>query len=469
MKQLAIADATLRLCASDESALGFKEKIGIVKNLVHLGVDVIETAPSAFTKSDVLFLHTAAAMTDRQVFSCPAGFSEESVETAWRAICKAPHPRLLVSAPVSTVQMEYFCHKTPAAMLENWTRTVAKAKALGAECEAALEDATRAEKDFLYQAVRTVIAAGADVVTFCDSAGTMFAGEMYRFLEDLRSNVPELDGVMLSVECSDELHFAPACAIACIRSGAGQIKTAVGAGKTLKLAQFADILRAKERELDVSTHLNMTECDHLAEKIAAIFAGRPAALSRVSASPDVEGVRFSASDDISAVGEAVKKLGYELADDDLKNVYEEFCRIARKKELGPKDLDAIVATVALQAPPTYALKNFVITSGNAITSMAHVVLLRDGAEVEGFSMGDGPIDAAFLAIENIHGAHYELDDFQISAVTEGREAVGTGIVRLRAGGKLYAGKGVSTDVVGAGINAYINALNKICYEENAEA
>ena len=81
------------------------------------------------------------------------------------------------------------------------------------------------------------------------------------------------------------------------------------------------------------------------------------------------------------------------------------------------------------------------------------------------SVGDGPIDAAFLAIERITGQHYELDDFQIQSVTEGREAMGQTVVKLRASGKVYSGRGISTDIVGASIRAYINALNKIVYEE----
>ena len=93
-------------------------------------------------------------------------------------------------------------------------------------------------------------------------------------------------------------------------------------------------------------------------------------------------------------------------------------------------------------------------------------MLKNGTEVQGFSTGDGPIDAAFIAIENIVGRHFELDDFQITAVTEGREAVGSSIVKLRADGKLYSGKGISTDIIGAGVRAYVDALNKICYEEN---
>ena len=80
-------------------------------------------------------------------------------------------------------------------------------------------------------------------------------------------------------------------------------------------------------------------------------------------------------------------------------------------------------------------------------------------------MGDGPIDASFLAIEQIVGHHFELDDFQIQAVTEGREAMGDAIVKLRSNGKLFSGRGISTDILGASIHAYLSALNKIMYEE----
>ena len=119
----------------------------------------------------------------------------------------------------------------------------------------------------------------------------------------------------------------------------------------------------------------------------------------------------------------------------------------------------------MQVPPTYRLETYVINSGNTISSSAHLRLRKGEGIVEGVCLGDGPIDAAFLAIEQITGRHYELDDFQIQAVTEGREAMGQTIVRLRSGGKLYSGRGISTDIVGASIQAYLSALNKIVYEE----
>ncbi|MBR7121719.1 MAG: hypothetical protein IKC94_05710 [Lentisphaeria bacterium] len=467
MKKAAVADATLRVCESTGCTLGFKEKIEIVKQLDRLCVDVIETAPLLNGKSDVLFLHTIAPLTKKCTLSCAVPLDDAMVELSCKAVSKAARPRLNIVAPVSAVQMEYHCHKKPDAVLEKIAAVTAMVRAAGIETEVSFADATRAEKDFLVSAVKTAVSAGAQIITICDSAGVMLPGEMSDFISALRKDVPELENLVLSVECADELHLAPACAISCIRAGAGQIKTAVGVAGRLELQALADLLKVKGEALGITTSLNRTACSSIINNISSIINGKVSVApeSRIPESHQGDW-KLSGSDDMTAIGEAVKKLGYELSAEDLANVYNEFQRIVQKKELGAKDLDAIVATVAMQVPPTYTLKSFVINSGNVITSMAHVVLLKNGEEVQGFSMGDGPIDAAFLSIENILGRHFELDDFQITAVTEGREAVGSGIVRLRSNGKLYSGKGISTDVIGAGIRAYVDALNKICYEEN---
>ena len=184
------------------------------------------------------------------------------------------------------------------------------------------------------------------------------------------------------------------------------------------------------------------------------------------ASTDELGIHLDVNDTQEDVTAATIKLGYDLSPEDKARVYEEFLRVAEKKTVGAKELDAIVASVALQVPPTYRLVSYVINSGNVISATASIVLEKDGKELRGLCAGDGSIDAAFLAIEQIIGTHYELDDFQIQAVTEGREAVGTAVVKLRSNGKLYSGRGISTDIIGASIHAYINALNKIVYEEN---
>ena len=137
----------------------------------------------------------------------------------------------------------------------------------------------------------------------------------------------------------------------------------------------------------------------------------------------------------------------------------------RKEKVSIRALDAIIASAAMQVPPTYVVDSFVVTSGNTISATAHLRLHKHGKVLEGVCIGDGPIDAAFLAIEQITGHHYELDDFQIQSVTEGREAMGQAIVKLRSSGKVYSGRGLSTDIIGSGILAYLSALNKIVYEE----
>jgi 2-isopropylmalate synthase len=178
------------------------------------------------------------------------------------------------------------------------------------------------------------------------------------------------------------------------------------------------------------------------------------------------GVWLTAHDSLSAVLVAAQQLGYDLSDEDGEKVYDAFMRIAAKKEqVSIRELDAIVASSAMQVPSTYKLDTYLITAGNAIAATAHMKILKNDVPMEGVCLGDGPIDAAFQAIEKITGNHYELDDFQIQAVTEGREAMGQTIVKLRSQGKVYSGRGISTDIVGASIHAYLSALNKIVYEE----
>ena len=162
---------------------------------------------------------------------------------------------------------------------------------------------------------------------------------------------------------------------------------------------------------------------------------------------------------------AVKSLGYDLSEDDYARVYSEFKRISAKKDVTAKDLDAIVASAALQVPATYELESYVINSGNIIKPTANITLRKNGETLIGLSSGDGPIDASFLAIEQVTGRHFELDAFQIQAVTEGREAMASTLVRLRSEGKLYSGNGISTDIIGASVRAYVNAVNKIVFEE----
>ena len=468
MINISVSDITLREEGKINGyTLSFKEKIEIAKLLDKLAVNVIETAPITKGKTDILYLHSIAPLLKNSILSCPAGLSAETAEMAYDAIKDTKKPRLHIMMPVSTVQMEYLFHKKPKAMIEALTQTAKRAKELTNDVEVSLMDATRAEREFLVLAIKTAIECGADTITICDSAGEMLPNEFAEFIKGLCEEVPELANVNLSVECSNALNMAAACAVSCINAGVNQIKTSVISNEYPMLSAVAKIFREKGDSLGVKSEINMTALDNSVNKILMMTRniGSNTPFDGGTNTEVGENIVLTENDDIKALSAAVAKLGYELSDEDLGKVFEEFTKVSKNKKVGAREIDAIVASVAMQVAPTYKLKSYVINNGNIISSSAHIELEKNGTVLSGICIGDGPIDAAFLAIEQITGHHFELDDFQIQAVTEGREAMGSSIVKLRYNGKPYSGKGISTDIIGASINAYINALNKICFEE----
>ena len=233
----------------------------------------------------------------------------------------------------------------------------------------------------------------------------------------------------------------------------------------LKIGCFAEALKTKGAQLGLESGLKFTELQSDIDSLLKKMQGH----GEKDDKPTVSGssVFLDAESTIVQVGEAVKSLGYDLSDSDLGKVHEAVIRLGEQKSsIGGKELEAIVASTAMQVPATYKLKNYIGTMSNKVNSVTNVVLERDGERISGTGTGNGPIDSAFTAIEQCIGHHYELDDFQIQAVTEGRESLGSTLVRLRSNGKLYSGNGISSDIVGASIRAYINALNKIAYEES---
>ncbi len=465
MVSIRISDMTMKQKAEGFS-LSFKEKIELAKLLDKLGVSVIELEGIENPKVDSLRIKSIAAAVRESVVAVPVQLNKDSVEQAWNALRLAKAPRLQVVASVSAVQMEYLYHKKPDAMLASIESIVAAARAVCADVEFVAEDATRSEFAFLCRAVELAVGAGASTVTLCDTAASLLPDEFADFVAEVQEAVPALENITLGVRCSDALSLAVSCSVAALCRGAAEVKTAAYPVDTASLAQVAKILAARGDSWQTS--VNTTQLSRIMGQIQWMCQ-----TGRSKNSPFDSGVReeetgvyLTVHDDLAAVSKAVEGLGYDLSDEDMEKVYAAFGAIAAKKEqVSVKELDAIVASAAMQVPPAYQLDTYVITAGNTISASAQLRLKKSGSYLEGVSMGDGPIDAAFLAIERITGHHYELDDFQIQAVTEGREAMGQTVVKLRSGGKLYSGRGLSTDIVGASILAYISALNKIVYEE----
>ncbi len=466
MKQIRISDVTMRQ-ETKAFSLSFREKIELAKLLDNLEVSVIELEGVGDSRTDALRVKSVAAAVRQSVVAVPVQLQQQNILDVWNALKLARHPRLQVCAAVSSVQMEYLYHKKADGMLESVRQAVEQCRSLCADVEFVADDATRSDAAFLAKIIDAAIAAGASTVTVCDSAGHMLPGEFADFISGLYDTIPALKDVTLGVSCSNALSLADACAIAAVSRGAGELKAAAYGPDTASLANVARILAARCDTLRAGCGLRVAQLSRTMDQIVWMCrTDRPKTSPFDSGVREDSGIFLTVHDDIAAVVKAVEQLGYDLSEEDKPKVFDAFRAIAAKKEnVSIRELDAIVAAAAMQVPPAYQLQTYVINSGNTIASSAHLRLLRDGQVLEGVCLGDGPIDAAFLAIESITGCHYELDDFQIQAVTEGREAMGQTIVRLRSGGKLYAGRGISTDIVGAGIHAYLSALNKIVYEE----
>lgn len=462
MKKICITDMTLRR-AAEERLLGFKERIELAKLLDKLNISALELPALSGNKADSIFVKTLCSVILGTTLSQPAGLTKAEADAAWAALEKARRPRLVIDAPISSVQMEYIARKKPPQMLQAIEDQVGYCVSLCKDVEINFQDATRAEVDFLCTAMEKAIGAGVTSITLCDTAGVMLPGEFAAFLAKLYEKVPSLKDVFVKVACDDSMELAGASAVRAFENGACGVKCCFLGHQAPRLSTICRILQNRGESMGLYTTARITELERTMKRVQNLLHTENR--ETVSTLSDDAGITYDAADSQAILSDAVQKLGYELTEEDMNRVYAEFQMMAAKKPVTAKELEAIVAAYAMQVPATYQLQSYVINSGNIITATASVRLEKDGAAMEGISFGDGPIDAAFKAMEQVTGRHFELEDFRIDAVTEGKEAIGRAIVKLRNEGRLFSGSGVSTDIIGAAIRAYLSAMNKIVYEE----
>lgn len=473
MRSIRISDETMKRASSAKGlSLTFKEKLELAKLLDGLGVTAIEVEGIERPKADALRIKSLAQLVRTCTLAVPVAIDGTDIEEVWAALSSAAHPRLQVCASTSPARMEYIHKMKPDALIEAVASTVAACAQKTPDVEFVAEDATRTDPAYLASVIAAAIGAGARTVTVCDDAGNMLPGEFAAFVQALGENVPELADVALGISCSDALFMAESNAIAAALEGAAEIKATSYPSGVVSLPEVAQIIAEKGEAHDISSTVNTTALKRTTAQIGRICeqgVSAPSLFAPNAEDDALGGMALSAQDDRAAVAECVTRLGYDLSDEDHALVYESFLNIASKKgSIGGRELDAIVASVALQVPPTYTLERYTINSGSVIKATAYVRLSVDGNTVERVGMGDGPIDAALAAIDEIIGKTYELDDWQMQSVTEGQEAMGEAVIKLISDGKVYSGRGISTDIVGSSIRAYLNAINKAVYEEEVQ-
>ncbi len=474
MRKIEMIDVTLRISEQAASGgLSFKEKLECAKLLEKLRVDVIETGFIGDSQAEKVTVSAIADTVTESVVSVPVMLSREAVDRSAEALAKAKRPRLNLIAPTSAVQMEYLYQLRPDAMLSKFREIMGHCAGKGVDLEFTADDATRSDGAFLAQMISIAIESGVKTVTLADSAGQMLPEENAAFIKGLIEAVPALASVTIAMQCKDELGLATANAIAAVGAGVTAVKTTFnGMSATLSMEQFTRVLSQREDTLQISSGIRTTELQRSCKQLEAVLGmnrtGRSAfshVVGTAVAEEKLNGEAIAAGADVFTVRRKIESLGYDLDDNDMNRVYKSVIQLAEKKKVDNRDLEALIADLTRHVMPAYQLVNYVINSGQSITATACIQLEKQGTPLQAVSIGDGPIDAAFLAIEQMLGHHFELEDFQIQAVTEGREAMGDALVKLRNDGKVYPGRGLSTDIIGASIKAYLHAVNKIVHEE----
>ena len=527
MIQIQIYDTTLRDGEQTPGVhFGPRQKLDIALRLAKAGVDVIEAGFPASSPGDAEAVAGIAGASGKgrlgdTVVSALARMRRDDVDAAAKAVREARRSRLHVFIATSDIHLEYKLRITREECLERIRDCVAYGRTLCREdgrpafdeVEFSAEDATRTDPDFLAEAVRCAAEGGAQIVNIPDTVGYTTPDEFRRILTGLREKVPGT--YRLSVHCHNDLGMATANSLAAAECSAEQIECTVnGLGERAGNAAMEEIVmalrvrrdairnRGEELTCRIDPH-EITETSRLVASLSGIAVAPNKAVVGANAFSHASGIHqhgvmaargtyeIMKPEEIGlnantiilgklsgrhAFADRTAQLGYTLDAAGIDAAFARFKEIADKKSvMTDDDIRAIVGEYLDSREGRYYLETFQIQSGNHIRAMALVSLIvkepgvseEENPVATEAAPGEGPVDAAFNAVNRIAGAdgtagRVELVSYGITAVTEGTDALGEAKVKIRdaESGTVFSGRGVSTDVIKASIKAYLGAINK---------
>ncbi|QDS96146.1 2-isopropylmalate synthase [Roseimaritima multifibrata] len=494
-----IFDTTLRDGEQSPGAsMNLSEKLEVAQALADLGVDVIEAGFPIASPGDFEAVKQIAA-TVRGVTVCGlARCSDKDIDRAWEALKHAPQARIHVFLATSAIHREFKLRMTPDEIVERAVSGVRRAAAVCDDVEFSPEDACRTEHDFLCRVVEAAIDAGATTVNIPDTVGYATPGEVFARIRMLRDRVPNIDKAVISTHCHDDLGMAVANSLAAVEAGAGQIECTInGIGERAGNAALEEVVMALRTRSDYyhfTTNIDtkrLVPTSRLVSATTGIVVQRNKAIVGRNAFAHESGIHqdgmlkerstyeimspeevgFAKTDLVlgkhsgrAALADRARQLGFQLTGEQLQSVFAEFKKLAdKKKEIYDGDIVALIGSeISDRVEAHWSLTDFEVTSGRNRKPMV-TVTLRSGEDefTETVEEGDGPIDAAFWAVERITGIETVCKNFRVHSATLGRDAQGEVRVEVEYQGELYRGIGVSTDTVEATILAILNAVNRI--------
>ncbi len=503
MDQIVIFDTTLRDGEqSPGCSMNLKEKIEVARCLERMKVDIIEAGFAISSPGDFESVKTVAETVKDCTVASLARATEKDIDTAWDAVKEAVSPRIHLFLATSPLHMEYKLKKTPEQVLEAAAAMTAHAKKYCSDVEFSAEDATRSDWDFLVKVVDAVIRAGATTVNIPDTVGYTTPTEMRDLIAYLREKVPDSDKAVFSVHCHNDLGLATANSLAGVLGGARQIECTINglgerAGNTA-LEEVIMAMRTRPALYPFTTRIDTMQISRASRTVYNII-GQTAPLNKPIVgrnafahesgihqhgvlankqtyeimTPEALGIQtnnivLGKHSGKHAVEDRLRELGYSLSKEELLACFEEFKDLCdKKKNITDADLEAIaehcIRSEDEEDVNGYKLNWFSMHTSNFTTATCTVNLEKDGEKYEDVCLGDGPIDAAFNAIDSIvKPAPHTFDIYNIHSVSQGKDTLGDVTVKLISEGRTYTGKGLSTDVMEASIVAYITAVNKLC-------
>ncbi len=504
MTTIKIFDTTLRDGEqSPGCSMNLQEKIEVARQLEKLGVDVIEAGFAIASPGDFQSVKTIAETVKSARVASLSRALKKDIDRAYEAVKGAVSPRIHTFIATSPIHMEYKLKMKPDDVLTQAAEMVKYAKSLCADVEFSAEDASRSEPEFLYRVFEAVIAAGATCINVPDTVGYSMPEEFGALVKGVKENVRGIEKVDLSVHCHNDLGLAVANSLAAISAGATQAECTInGIGERAGNAALEEIVMAIATRQDFygfTTNINTKQIYNASRLISAItgvpvqpnkaIVGKNAFAHEAGIhqhgvlankktyeimTPESIGLPENAivlgkHSGKHAFCERLKDLGYMVDVQRIDESFERFKELAdRKKDVSDLDLRALVELDQFEIPVDYEFDSFVINSGNKMTATAVVKLIHDGQTVEEAATGDGPVDAAFNAIERCIGESFTLEDYIVRSVTGGKDAQGEVVVKLSKDEKNVKGRGLSTDIVEASVKAYIDAINRYYYQMKVE-
>jgi len=491
-----IFDTTLRDGEQSPGAtMTHAEKIEIAGLLDEMGVDVIEAGFPIASEGDFAAVSEIAKLSKNSVICGLARAQFGDIDRCFEAIKHAAQPRIHTFIGTSPLHRA-IPNLTMDEMADRIHETVTHARNLCDNVQWSPMDATRTELDYLYRVVEIAIKAGATTINIPDTVGYTAPRESADLIRKLLENVPGADEIVFATHCHNDLGMATANSLAAVEAGARQIECTINglgerAGNTA-LEEVVMALKVRNDIMPFQTKIDSTKIMNISRRVAAVsgfavqfnkaIVGKNAFAHESGIHQDgmlknAETFEIMRPEDVgltetnivmgkhsgrAALRSKLENLGYELGDNQLKDVFVRFKELAdRKKEIYDDDLIALMRTATDPESDRIVLNSMTVVCGTEGPQKAEMSLSVDGTETSTSQTGDGPVDASFNCIKALveHTARLQL--YQVHAVTEGTDAQATVSVRLEEDGRIVTGQSADTDTVVASVHAYIHALNRL--------